>query len=133
MKAFALVVAAGAAFLSAPALACGMMGNAASTAAAPQGVGSPAASMCAMPPATATQAQADVGQGTRPGQAPAMSGGCPCCRAMAMMQPRPGQQGATPGIGGMDHHGDHHAMPGMRHDAPTAPHPAAPEAPKPGN
>lgn len=131
MKALALAAAAGAAFLSVPALACGMMGDAASQAAG----SSTAPAMCAMP-APAVQAQADAGQSAQPGQAPAMSGGCPCCRAMAMMQPRPGQQGAMPGMGGMDHHGhhgDHHGMPGMRHDAPAAPNPTAPGAPKPSD
>lgn len=131
MKALVLAAAVGAAFLSIPALACGMMGNAAANATAPQAAGgSMAPVMCAMP-APATQAQVETGQGTQPGQAPAMSGGCPCCRAMAMMQPRPGQQGAMPGMGGMDHHG----MPEMRHGAPEAPKPAspAPEVPKPGN
>ena len=131
MKSYALAaVAAGVTFLSAPALACGMMGNAAATTTASQAAGSPAASMCAMP-AAATQSPADAGQSAQPGQAPAMSGGCPCCRAMAVVQPRPGRQGVMPGMGGMNHQG----MPGMQHDTPAAPNPVspAPETPKPGD
>ena len=111
MRKLSIAIAAAAGFAATPALACSMMNQASAT----TGSTSASAMMCGAAPA---QAQATPGQAV-PTPAPNAStaGGCPCCRNMAMMQPRPGQPG---GMGN---------MPGMQHDMQGAP--PAPEAAKP--
>ena len=109
MKKLAYTLAAFAAVSISPAVAqgCGMM----------QGASASGGMMCGRPSTTAAQASP-----AQPGQQGQASGGCPCCRNMAMMQtPNQGQ-----GTG---------SMPGMQHNMPSNPNtpPAtpAPEAPRP--
>ncbi len=73
--------------------------------------------MCGTPTATA--------QAQQPGQ-PA-GGMCPCCRNMAMMQPRAAQPG------GMQDMPEMRNMPDMQPDSPASPQSPAPspETPKP--
>ena len=106
MTRVSLILAAAAAFCATPALACGMINQAAGS-----------GGMCAAPAATA----APGGQA-----APATpAGGCPCCRNMAMMTQNSPTQG-TPAMPGMSMPGM--SMPGMRQEMPAMPR--APEAPK---
>ena len=85
--------------------------TAGSTASAPASGG-----MCGMMRPAAT----DPGTASSTPSQGQATGGCPCCRNMAMMQPQPGQ--STPGMGGMQH------MPGMQ--MPGAPATPTPEPPK---
>ncbi|WP_377034148.1 hypothetical protein [Microvirga sp. GCM10011540] len=111
MRKLILAIAVAAGFAATPVLACPMH-----QAAAPATGSTLAAGpmMCGTPTATAQVQQ--PGQTTQPSQPGQSAGGiCPCCRNMAMMQPKPQQPGD------------------MQQDAPASP-PApspAPEPPRP--
>lgn len=115
MRKLTLAIAAAAGLAATPVLACPMHQAAAQT------TGSTAAAspmMCGTPMTTA-QAQ-QPGQTTQPAQPSQFEGGmCPCCRNMAMMQPKPGQPG------------DMQNMPGMQQGAPTNPTAPSPPADTP--
>lgn len=113
MRKLTLAIAVTAGFAATPVLACPMHQAAAQT----TGLTATASPMmCGMPTVTA--------QAQQPGQS--MSGMCPCCRNMAMMQPQPGQPGGMQDMPGM------RSMPDMQQGAPTSPAPIpSPETPRP--
>ena len=97
MRKLTLAIAAAAGFAATSVLACPMHQAAA------QATGSTATAspmMCGTPTATAEAEQ--QGQTTQPAQPGQSAGGmCPCCRNMAMMQPRPAQPGGMQDMPGM--------------------------------
>jgi hypothetical protein len=121
MKKFLLATVALSIFGAAPALSCGMMQQAATSAAASGQTAQLSGMMCSAP--AAAQAQPQMSQ---PGQQQAQaSGGCTCCRSMAMMQPQSGQPGGSsmPNMGNMPGMG---GTPEMQHGTPPAPQPSKP-------
>ena len=113
MKTTTITLAALAAVMSTPALACGMMQQTATTGSTAQQAPAMGGMMCSRPTAAAQTPPAQPGQQAQP------SGGCPCCRNMAMMNPNQ----SMPGMQGMPNMG------GSQQGTPS-PSPQTPEQPK---
>jgi hypothetical protein len=119
MKKLLFATVALGALISAPAMACPMMQQTAAAGSTGTQTTQAGGMICSRPTAMQAQAQPEMSQ---PGQQAQSSGGCSCCRNMAMMQP-PAQSGQSPSMPNMGN------MPGMQ---PNTPQPTpAPEQPKP--
>ena len=116
MRKLSIAIAVATGFAATPAMACSMMGQAAN---ATPATAAASPMMCgASTTAAPAQAPGPGAASAQPNQS-AAGGGCPCCRNMAMMQPRAGQPG---GMG---------SMPGLQNEMPGMQGAPAPEALKP--